>query len=97
MSFAVDKAGKQIVLNLNGQGLHLWDIETKTLVKRFRGVVQGHYTIQSCFGGIGDNFIASGSEGMDSIFFITLLILYNTVSVFTAEVLSADKQDRTRS
>ncbi|XP_022654009.1 WD repeat-containing protein 26-like [Varroa jacobsoni] len=62
MSFAVDKAGKQIVLNLNGQGLHLWDIETKTLVKRFRGVVQGHYTIQSCFGGIGDNFIASGSE-----------------------------------
>ncbi|OQR77272.1 WD repeat-containing protein 26-like [Tropilaelaps mercedesae] len=62
MSFAVDKAGRQIVLNLIGQGLHLWDIQTKSLVRRFRGVVQGHYTIHSCFGGIGDNFIASGSE-----------------------------------
>lgn len=71
MSFAVDKAGKQIVLNLINQGLHLWDIPTRSLVRRFRGVVQRQCTIHSCFGGANDNFIASGSEGMLSIGEIT--------------------------
>lgn len=55
-------------LNINKQGLHLWDIREKCLVRKFRGVTQGYYTIYSCFGGMYQNFIASGSE--DSMVYI---------------------------
>ena len=45
------------------QGVHLWDVNDRSLVQKFRGVTQGFYTIHSCFGGSSQNFVASGSEG----------------------------------
>ncbi len=45
------------------QGVHLWDIQDRVLVRKFQGVTQGFYTIHSCFGGHNEDFIASGSEG----------------------------------
>ena len=48
------------------QGLHMWDITTKCLVRKFLGVTQGFYTIHSCFGGLNEDFVASGSEGLSS-------------------------------
>ncbi|GFR22318.1 WD repeat-containing protein 26 [Trichonephila clavata] len=47
---------------LETQGVHLWDIEDRVLVRKFQGVTQGYYTIHSCFGGVNQVFIASGSE-----------------------------------
>lgn len=32
-------------------------------MQKYQGVVQGFYTIFSCFGGATEEFIASGSEG----------------------------------
>lgn len=43
--------------------MNLWDIEDKVLIRKFRGVTQGFYMIHSCFGGLNNDFIASGSEG----------------------------------
>lgn len=63
MSFSVNKADRLALLNVANQGVHLWDLEDKCLVRRFQGVTQGHFTIHSCFGGINQDFIASGSEG----------------------------------
>lgn len=45
------------------QGVHLWDLQDRVLVRKFQGVTQGFYTIHSCFGGHNEDFIASGSEG----------------------------------
>ena len=30
---------------------------------KYRGITQGYYTIHSCFGGVNEKFVASGSEG----------------------------------
>ena len=46
------------------QGVHLWDIVDKCLVRKFHGLTQGYYTIHSCFGGLNQDFVASGSEGL---------------------------------
>ena len=46
------------------QGVILWDLKDRCLVRRFQGVTQGMYAIHSCFGGLNQDFIASGSEGM---------------------------------
>jgi WD40 repeat protein len=62
MSFSLDVTDRYAVLNVATQGLHMWDIEERCLVRRFVGINQGHYTLYSCFGGLGNNFIASGSE-----------------------------------
>ncbi|KAE8750615.1 hypothetical protein FOCC_FOCC002595 [Frankliniella occidentalis] len=62
MAFSVNSADKLALLNVATQGVHLWDLQDKCLVRKFQGVTQGHFTIHSCFGGVNQNFVASGSE-----------------------------------
>ncbi|XP_064490084.1 WD repeat-containing protein 26-like isoform X2 [Ornithodoros turicata] len=62
MSFTCDNTGRLCLLNIATQGVHLWDLEDKVLVRKYQGVTQGYYTIHSCFGGVNQVFIASGSE-----------------------------------
>lgn len=62
MSFTLNDSGRLALLNVATQGVHLWDLKDKVLVRKFQGVTQGFYTIHSCFGGINQDFIASGSE-----------------------------------
>ena len=45
------------------QGLHLWDVKDRVLIRKFQGPRQEKYTIYSCFGGANQDFLASGSEG----------------------------------
>ncbi|CAG0912843.1 unnamed protein product [Notodromas monacha] len=62
MSFTVHPNGQLALLNVSTQGVHLWDLETRCLVRKFRGVTQSYFTIYSCFGGYNHSYIASGSE-----------------------------------
>ncbi|CAK8692223.1 unnamed protein product [Clavelina lepadiformis] len=62
MSFSLSSDGHFILLNVATQGVHLWDIDDQILVRKFHGVVQGFYTIFSCFGGSSEEYVASGSE-----------------------------------
>jgi len=64
MSFTVNKTDRLALLNVVSQGVHLWDLQDKCLVRKFQGVTQGHFSIHSCFGGVNHDFIASGSEGL---------------------------------
>jgi len=62
MSFTCDASGRLALLNIAHQGVHLWDLDDRILVRKFQGVLQGFYVIHSCFGGVNQNFVASGSE-----------------------------------
>uniref|UniRef100_A0A6A7G1M6 WD repeat-containing protein 26-like isoform X2 n=1 Tax=Hirondellea gigas TaxID=1518452 RepID=A0A6A7G1M6_9CRUS len=62
MSFTLDESGRFGLLNVTTQGVHLWDLKDRQLVRKFRGTTQGHCTIHSCFGGLNQDFVASGSE-----------------------------------
>uniref|UniRef100_A0A1A9V411 WD repeat-containing protein 55 homolog n=1 Tax=Glossina austeni TaxID=7395 RepID=A0A1A9V411_GLOAU len=62
MTFSVNSADRLALLNISNQGLHLWDIEDKCLVRRFQGIRQSNFAIHSCFGGVNESFVASGSE-----------------------------------
>jgi len=67
MSFTVNKTDRLALLNVVSQGVHLWDLQDKCLVRKFQGVTQGHFSIHSCFGGVNHDFIASGSEGLEIV------------------------------
>lgn len=62
MSFTIDESEDLALLNVFTQGVHLWDLKDKILLRKFQGAKHGFYIIHSCFGGINQNFIASGSE-----------------------------------
>lgn len=62
MTFTLDESDRYALVNVATQGIHLWDVQEKCLVRKFIGITQGFYTIYSCFGGSGQNFVASGSE-----------------------------------
>lgn len=42
--------------------IHLWDLKQSKLARKYTGQRQGRHVIRSCFGGIEDNFVVSGSE-----------------------------------
>nr|XP_043635995.1 WD repeat-containing protein WDS homolog isoform X2 [Erigeron canadensis] len=62
-SLTVSGDSKYLIVNLNSQEIHMWDVEgswEKPL--RYKGHRQHKYVIRSCFGGVNGTFIASGSE-----------------------------------
>ena len=62
-SLLVSGDNKYLIVNLNSQEIHMWDVEglwEKPL--RYKGHRQHKYVIRSCFGGVNSTFIASGSE-----------------------------------
>lgn len=74
MTFSVNSSERLALLNISQQGLHLWDLQDRCLVRRFQGVTQGNYTIYSTFGGIHESFVASGSEDNKVSFFLSLFL-----------------------
>ncbi|KAI0797559.1 WD40 repeat-like protein [Abortiporus biennis] len=40
----------------------LWDLHAERVVRTYTGLKHARHVIRSCFGGVDDNFIASGSE-----------------------------------
>lgn len=62
ISFAFDSSESRVLVNVQNQGVNMWDMRNKCRMKRFRGVVQKEFSIYSCFGGLNEDFVASGSE-----------------------------------
>ncbi|KAF5178348.1 Wd repeat-containing protein wds-like protein [Thalictrum thalictroides] len=62
-SLSVSRDSKFLIVNLNSQEIHFWDIVgTGTKPLKYTGHKQGKYVIRSCFGGVDCMFLASGSE-----------------------------------
>lgn len=73
ISFPVDltcvtitRDGKYMLLSTGGNEIQLLDIETTDVVRKYKGQKQGSFVIRSSFGGAAENFVISGSEGMQS-------------------------------
>lgn len=49
----------------------MWDLDQPRMTRKFTGQKQGKHIIKCCFGGIDDNFVVSGSEGMIESAFIS--------------------------
>ncbi|KAI4131378.1 MAG: hypothetical protein LQ338_001263 [Usnochroma carphineum] len=58
----ISRDSRHMLVNMAESEVHLIDLDTKDIVKRFVGQQQGNYIIRSCFGGADQNLIISGSE-----------------------------------
>lgn len=62
-SFSLSSDNKFLLVNLLNQEIHLWNIEhVPKLVGKYKGHLRSRFVVRSCFGGIKQSFIASGSE-----------------------------------
>ncbi|XVE86213.1 hypothetical protein DITRI_Ditri18aG0017800 [Diplodiscus trichospermus] len=68
-SFSLSRDNRFLLVNLLNQEIHLWNIERDLkLVSKYKGHKRTRFIIRSCFGGLEQAFIASGSE--DSLVYI---------------------------
>lgn len=61
-SITVSKDGSHFLLSISPDELQLWDMRRLVLVNKFYGQQQPNYVIRSCFGGLHDQLVLSGSE-----------------------------------
>ncbi|KAL1918269.1 uncharacterized protein VTP21DRAFT_2929 [Calcarisporiella thermophila] len=61
-SVCLSPDGKLLLVSLQPSGLHLWNLEDRTLERKYTGHRQADYIIRACFGGRDQQFVVSGSE-----------------------------------
>ncbi|KAM7276680.1 hypothetical protein ACFE04_018546 [Oxalis oulophora] len=61
-SFSLSEDSKFLLVNLLNQEIHLWNLEDLKFVSKYEGHRRARFVIRSCFGGLKQAFIASGSE-----------------------------------
>ncbi|KAI8584715.1 hypothetical protein K450DRAFT_217654 [Umbelopsis ramanniana AG] len=61
-SVSLSDDGRYALVNVSSEELHLWDLDTQTLVNKYRGQKQKDNVIRSTFGGHNQAFVVSGSE-----------------------------------
>jgi len=61
-SVKISEDSQFALINHAPDEVHLWDLYQGRLARKFTGQHQGHHVIRSCFGGVGGNFVVSGSE-----------------------------------
>ncbi|KAL8490006.1 hypothetical protein ACS0TY_025779 [Phlomoides rotata] len=88
-SLSVSGDNKSLIVNLNSQEIHLWDITEKNMKPRkYKGHKQQKYVIRSCFGGLNSMFIASGSE--DSKVYIWNLRNSNPIEILSGHMMTVN-------
>lgn len=60
----VSADSRHVLINTGAREVQLVDIETGEVKCRYPGQVQDRWVIRGCFGGEGEHFVLSGSEGM---------------------------------
>ncbi|KMU83058.1 WD repeat-containing protein 26 [Coccidioides immitis H538.4] len=66
----ISSDSRYMLVNMSEGEVQLLDIETKDVVRQYSGQKQGNFIIRSTFGGAAENFVVSGSEGLDSRIYI---------------------------
>ncbi|RAL41909.1 hypothetical protein DM860_009091 [Cuscuta australis] len=68
-SFVLSRDNKNILVSLSNQEIHLWNIDgSMKCIAKYKGHKRIRFVLRSCFGGLNQAFIASGSE--DSLVYI---------------------------
>ncbi|KAK4429206.1 WD repeat-containing protein 26 [Sesamum alatum] len=63
ISFALSEDRKLLLISLLDGELHLWNIDgSAKLVAKYKGHKRSRFVVRSCFGGLNQAFVASGSE-----------------------------------
>ncbi|KAK4441549.1 WD repeat-containing protein WDS [Sesamum alatum] len=88
-SLSVSGDSNFLIVNLNSQEIHMWDVAGKWLKPlKYNGHRQQKYVIRSCFGGLNSMFIASGSE--DSKVYIWNRRSSNPIEILSGHLMTVN-------
>lgn len=68
----VSRDSKHVLVSTSDNEIQMLDIATGKTLQKFLGRTQNQFVIRNCFGGAGENFVVSGSEGGALSLFLSL-------------------------
>ena len=74
---SISRDSRYMLISMADSEVHLYDIETAEIIRKYSGKVQGEYIIRSAFGGSDENMVISGSEGKLWAYFDIIIQLLN--------------------
>lgn len=60
---SISRDSRYMLISTADSEVHLYDIETAEIIRKYSGKQQGDFIIRSAFGGSDENMVISGSEG----------------------------------
>ena len=60
---SISRDSRYMLISMVDSEVHLYDIDTAEIIRKYSGKQQGEYIIRSAFGGSDENMVISGSEG----------------------------------
>ena len=60
---SISRDSRYMLISMADSEVHLYDIETAEIIRKYSGKKQGKYIIRSAFGGSDESMVISGSEG----------------------------------
>ena len=59
----ISRDSRYMLISMTDTEIHLYDVETADIIRKYSGKQQGESVIRSSFGGSDENMVVSGSEG----------------------------------
>lgn len=89
-SLKISSDSTKLIVNYAPDEIQIWSLTEQCLLKKLFGHKQSQHVIKSCFGGLNESFVLSGSEGKSGVFVYLILMFFPDAAIYVWHLESGE-------